>query len=78
MKTQIKKWGNSLAIRLPKKFTDQLHVTNGTIVNLNIQNNKIVMAPNKSPLDLLLDHINNNNCHQELLEDQVSQGKESW
>jgi antitoxin MazE len=78
MQAQIKKWGNSLAIRLPKKFTDQLHVTNGTIVNLNIQNNKIIMAPNKSPLDLLLDHINDDNCHKELFEDQISQGKESW
>ena len=37
MKTKIQKWGNSLAVRLPKAFAEQAGIENGSDVQISIQ-----------------------------------------
>ena len=43
MKAQVSKWGNSLAIRLPKAVTATLQVRQGQAVDLTIEGNAVVM-----------------------------------
>lgn len=36
MKTRIQKWGNSLALRLPKSFAAETHLGQGTLVEVSL------------------------------------------
>jgi len=38
MQTTIRKWGNSLAVRIPKAFVKEAHVAYGTAVDLSVGN----------------------------------------
>lgn len=78
MQTQIQKWGNSLGIRIPKNISSKLHIKNGTIVNLEISDHNIIIIPETSELDLLLNDITDNNCHHEVLKDDSKLGNELW
>lgn len=43
----ISKWGNSLAIRIPKETLDTLNLENQDKVNLNVDKGKIILTPKK-------------------------------
>jgi antitoxin component of MazEF toxin-antitoxin module len=44
--TTVKKWGNSLAIRIPLKLSKQVNLNVGTEISLAIsENNKIILKP---------------------------------
>ncbi|MBW2969061.1 AbrB/MazE/SpoVT family DNA-binding domain-containing protein [Candidatus Woesearchaeota archaeon] len=45
-KTKITKSGNSLAVRIPKKIADFLHLKEGREAFVHPQNNKLVIEPN--------------------------------
>jgi antitoxin MazE len=45
MKAQISKWGNSLAIRLPKAVVDGLRMRAGEAVELLIEDRVLVIRP---------------------------------
>ena len=50
MRLQVKQWGNSKAIRLPKDFTDSMNLDMGDFLELEkISNNtiKVIVVPNK-------------------------------
>lgn len=50
MRLQVKQWGNSKAIRLPKDFTDSMNLDMGDFLELEkISDNtiKVIVAPNK-------------------------------
>lgn len=78
MHTQIQKWGNSLGVRIPKNIADKLYIKSGATVNLEISENNIVIIPETSELDLLLNNITDNNLHNQELEDDTVFGKELW
>jgi antitoxin MazE len=68
METVIKKWGNSLAMRLPNAIVTQFKILDGTKVRLVIKKNKIEIIPEKSPeltLDDLLARVTPQNIHGE-------------
>ena len=70
MKTKIHKWGNSLAVRLPKAFADQAGIGNGSDVRLTVEDGKILVVPitdRECFLDLLLSQINESNIHREVV-----------
>lgn len=69
METKIQKWGNSLAIRLPKTFADQTGIENGSDVHLLVEEGKIVIIPIKEKellLEDFLSRINEANIHKEI------------
>jgi len=68
MDAQISKWGNSLAIRLPKHLADQVQFTEGTSVTLSIEEGAIVLrkAGRSYALDQLLAGITPENIHREI------------
>ena len=47
MKAQVSKWGNSLAIRLPKAIAETLQVRQGQAVDLTIEGNSVVMRASR-------------------------------
>ena len=79
MKTTVTKWGNSLAIRIPKAYADQIGVGVDSSVELNLDKNQIVMRKPKPKYDLneLVDQISDANRHKEV-DFGPSHGKEIW
>ena len=68
MKTQIQKWGNSLAVRIPKAFAVNLGLVQDSSVELALEDGNLVVRPSPSPkyqLSALLDRVTEDNLHTE-------------
>ena len=67
MEVKISKWGNSMALRLPKSIVNDLNISEGTILNVISKENKLVAEPVKKKYSLkeLLNNINDSNIHSE-------------
>ncbi len=67
MKAKVARWGNSLALRLPKNLTEELGILEETVVECEIQSGALVVKPIPASysLDDLVSQINENNRHQE-------------
>ena len=80
MKVQIQKWGNSLALRIPKSFAQETKIDQGTVVNLSLKEGEIIIRPIVEPeysLDKLLSQVTKENIHREV-DTGRAQGKEVW
>ena len=80
MKTMIQRWGNSLALRIPKSFAQEIAVHEGDEVEMNIAKGRLVIAPRpprEYRLDDLVAEIRPSNLHDEVAVDGP-QGKEAW
>lgn len=69
MKAKIQKWGNSLAVRIPKSFAVQTKIEQDMTVDLTIIDGKIIVEPEKKKprftLEELLSEISEENIHSE-------------
>lgn len=67
MRTRIAKWGNSLAVRLPKPFMDELGLGEGAEVEITLRDGRLVVAAagREYALEELVDGITADNRHQE-------------
>lgn len=45
MKTEVRKWGNSLAVRLPRDLAQSLHLGEGTAIELELIEGALVLRP---------------------------------
>jgi virulence-associated protein VagC len=45
MKTRIQKWGNSLALRIPKSFAAESHLEQGMLVDVSLHDGKLLVTP---------------------------------
>ncbi len=43
----VAKWGNSLAIRIPKNIADKINLKEGTAISIDVSDNNIIIAPKK-------------------------------
>lgn len=77
MRTRIQKWGNSLAIRIPNRFLKELKLHTGSVVNIDLDGEQIVVKKIEYSLDEMLDQITPDNLHSLSLED-FPQGTEEW
>ncbi len=80
MKTTVQKWGNSLALRIPKAFAEQTRVKKGTVVNLRLEKGRMVVAPVQAveiSLRKLLAKVTRKNVHVETDWGRTA-GKEIW
>ena len=69
MQTRIRKWGNSLGLRIPKSFADGVGVVEGSEVEVSVEGGDIVIRPVQKPryrLDELLQNITPENLHDEI------------
>jgi antitoxin MazE len=47
MQVRVQKWGNSLAVRIPKPLAEDAEVKEGTILNLAVSEVAVVATPVK-------------------------------
>ena len=67
--TKIQKWGNSLAIRIPKPIAKDSNIDTGSVVELRLAKGSVVITPVKGPeysLRRLLAAITDENRHGEI------------
>jgi antitoxin MazE len=80
MKLKIQKWGNSLALRIPKALAIEANVELGSTVELSLSNGELKIKPiedREYTLEELLSGITAENIHDEVTTG-IPQGKESW
>lgn len=80
METKVRKWGNSLAIRIPRAFADELELTDDTRVELSLEDDALVVHRAAEPtlrLQDLLAKITDENLHREV-EISGPVGEEAW
>ena len=79
MRTKVAKWGNSLALRLPKQVTQSQNLTEGVDLEITEESNGFFIRPitKDYKLEDLLGQITKENIHAEsLITDPI--GKEIW
>ena len=78
-RTNLAKWGSSLAIRIPKAILEAAQLKAGDEVEIEVQNCVIVIqaAAEKPTLEQLLDGITPENCHP-ATDWGRPVGKEAW
>lgn len=78
MKAKIQRWGNSLAVRIPKAFAQEAGLEDGAPVELRLVDEGLLVAPapdESLSLDDLLDGVTKANIHAEV-DAGPSQGRE--
>jgi antitoxin MazE len=80
MRTQVQKWGNSLALRIPKSFAVEVGLEKETAVDVSLSDGTLVITPVTNPkptLRRLLSKVNKKNLHHEIDSGNVV-GNETW
>ncbi|MCO6454907.1 MAG: AbrB/MazE/SpoVT family DNA-binding domain-containing protein [Pirellulaceae bacterium] len=80
MRTRVQKWGNSLALRIPKSFAIEVGLAEDSAVDLSVQDGRLVVHVGvEEPLRLedLLGRITDDNVHGEWQTGRAV-GKEIW
>ena len=80
METKIRKWGNSLGLRIPKAFAEELGVGVGATVDVTIREGDLVVRMHRPPrlrLDDLISAVTPENLHREV-DTGGPLGREVW
>jgi len=80
MKTRVQKWGNSLALRIPKSFANEVGLQKETPVEVSLTDGKLVITPVSKPkptLKQLLAKVTQENLHREV-DTGSAVGNETW
>jgi antitoxin MazE len=80
MLTKVQKWGNSLALRIPKAFALDAQLENDSVVEVTLVDGQIIVKPMPVPpwtLEQLLSGVNNANLHHET-DTGLPVGNEIW
>lgn len=79
MQTRVQKWGNSLAVRIPKSFAAETSLEQDTLVELSMLEGKLIIAPVKTRLTLAerMATVTKEMLHSEIDFGQP-EGKEVW
>jgi len=80
MLTKVQKWGNSLALRIPKAFAADAQLENDSLVEISFVKGKIIITPVPTPtwtLEELLAGITKDNLHNEI-DTGPAVGNEVW
>jgi len=80
MRTRVQKWGNSLALRIPKSFAEEAGLKNSSPVDVSLVDGRLIIAPVRKPkwtLNELLAQVTPDNLHGEV-DTGPAMGNESW
>lgn len=68
MTTQVRKWGNSLAIRIPSHVAEQVSIKQGSEIEIRVEEQEIRLVPKKKKptLEELLAKVTPENRHDEI------------
>jgi antitoxin MazE len=72
--TTIQKWGNSLAIRIPRTLAGQLDVEDGASVELQVREGELIVRPVRSKKLSLSELLNN--CRPSQLHGETDFGED--
>jgi antitoxin MazE len=80
MRSRVQKWGNSLALRLPKSFAIEAGLEKETPVDVTLRKGSIIVTPvadRKYTLAELLAEMTPENVHEEVSTGPAV-GREAW
>jgi antitoxin MazE len=80
MKARVQKWGNSLALRIPRAFAAEAGLHNESPVEISLVEGKLVVAVVAAPqptLEQLLSQVTAENLHRET-DTGPAVGSEAW
>ncbi len=80
MKRRIQKWGNSLALRIPRSFAEEVGIEKETPVEIVLADGRLVITPltgTEPTIEQLLDGITPDNLHHEV-DAAAATGNEAW
>jgi antitoxin MazE len=77
MQSRIKKWGNSLSIRIPKVLAQKVGLTEGTPVELHLKDSAIIIRKKRYSLEKLMSQVTPQNIHGEI-DSGRPVGREEW
>jgi antitoxin MazE len=79
MKTRVQKWGNSLAVRIPKHFIHETGLEYNTAVEMKVEDGKLVIQRSEETptLESLLAEVTKDNLHA-TVDTGEAVGKEVW
>jgi antitoxin MazE len=81
MLVKVQKWGNSLAVRIPKAFAGEINISENSSVNLTLIDGSINLKPTENnyeyKLDDLIEKVNESNLHGEY-DSGKPEGNEIW
>lgn len=79
MRTQVSKWGNSLGVRIPKAYAEEIGLSEGATVEVKLSGRNLVLTPARPEYDLeeLVAGITPKNRHEETNWGEPA-GKETW
>lgn len=86
-KTEVKEWGNSLAVRIPKKVKDALGLHDGSQMSISLDGKKVILESEDNPFfDLSKDisllavvgKITSKNMHSGEEFEETAIGGEVW
>ena len=80
MNQHLKKWGNSLALRIPSGMAEDARLSDGTEVEIALRGGRLVVEPVAEPevtLDALVAGITPENLHGVQFDDHP-RGAEVW
>jgi antitoxin MazE len=80
MRVRVQRWGNSLAVRIPRPYAADAGLQEGSTAELRVEDGRIVLEPVRIPkyrLEDLLEGVSEDNLHPEVgAEGPV--GREIW
>jgi antitoxin MazE len=80
MTSRVQKWGNSLALRIPRSFAEEARVQAGSPVEITVRDGVLMVRPalrGKYTLRGLLKKVTRRNVHNEVSSGPPT-GRESW
>ena len=80
MISRIQKWGNSLAVRIPKAFADEMKVAENASIQMMVKEGTLYISPIEEPIwkfEELLAGVTAENIHGEW-ETGPASGNEQW
>lgn len=80
MQNAVSKWGNSLALRLPRHIAEKARLFEGTTVDFKLDGNRLVIVASRPRYRLaeLLDVHAKAKDHAESQDWGTARGKEAW
>lgn len=80
MHAKVQRWGNSLAVRIPKAFAKEVDLQEESPIEISVRERELVIAASPPPpltLEALLAGITDENLHGEI-ETGPAVGNEVW
>ena len=80
MVSRAQKWGNSLAVRIPKAFADEMNLAENSSIRMMLKDGALIITPGDErtwSLEELLAGVTEENIHGEW-ETGEPAGKEPW